>query len=125
LESHAEKGIALATELQNAVSCPGAAVAPHTYWVFPILVEQPERMLEHLTRAGFDATQGQSLCVVNPPTNRPGPRATAAEGLLAKVVFLPFYPEMPPRQSQRMAAAVLAFHSTKASIECFFSNKAS
>ena len=44
--------------------------------------------MEHLTRAGFDATQGQSLCVVRPPADRPGQKATAAEDLLAKVVFL-------------------------------------
>jgi perosamine synthetase len=121
-ERHVAKGTALAASLRNSVSCPGAAVVPHTYWVFPILVEQPDQMLEHLTLAGFDATQGQSLCVVHPPADRLGQRATAAEDLLAKVVFLPFYPEMPPRQSQRMARAVLAFQRGKPPIERFASS---
>jgi perosamine synthetase len=111
-ERHVAKGTALAASLRNIVPCPGATVTPHTYWVFPILVEQPDQMLEHLTRSGFDATQGQSLCVVAPPADRLGQRATAAENLLANVVFLPFYPEMPARQSQRMAMAILAFQPT-------------
>jgi dTDP-4-amino-4,6-dideoxygalactose transaminase len=122
-ERHVAKGTALAASLRNTVFCPGAAVTPHTYWVFPILVEQPEDLLEHLTRTGFDATQGQSLCVVRPPADRLGQRAAAAEDLLAKVVFLPFYPEMPPRQSQRMATAVLAFQSTKRLIQRYSSSK--
>jgi perosamine synthetase len=114
-ERHVAKGKAMAASLQSTVSCPGAAVAPHTYWVFPVLVEQPAELLEHMTRAGFDATQGQSLCVVAPPPDRAQHKAAAAEHLLAKVVFLPFYPELPPRQSQRMAAAVLAYQSAKSS----------
>jgi perosamine synthetase len=108
-ERHVAKGVALADSLQNAIFCPAAAVIPHTYWVFPILVEEPNQMLEHLTRSGFDATQGHSLCVVPPPADRLGQKATAAENLLGRVVFLPFYPEMPARQSQRMAMAALAF----------------
>ena len=116
-ERHVAKGKALAASLQNAMSCPGAAVVPHTYWVFPVVVEQPAELLEHLTRAGFDATQGQSLCVVSPPADRVGQKATAAENLLAKVVFLPFYPELPPRESSRLAETVLVFYRTKPPIE--------
>ena len=99
------------------MSCPGAAVVPHTYWVFPVLVEQPAELLEHLTRAGFDATQGQSLCVVSPPADRVDRKATAAENLLAKVVFLPFYPELPPGASRRLAETVLAFYRSKPAIK--------
>jgi perosamine synthetase len=109
LEQHTDNGMALVEDLRKTVSCPGAAVSPHAYWVFPILADQPDQMLEHLTRAGFDATQGQSLCVVHPPADQPAHRATIAEDTLAKTVFLPFYPEMPRSQSHRMAMAVLAF----------------
>jgi dTDP-4-amino-4,6-dideoxygalactose transaminase len=116
-DQHIAKGRALTASLQNAFCCPGAAVVPHTYWVFPILVEQPAELLEHLLLAGFDATQGQSLCVVAPPADRLGRKATAAEDLLAKVVFLPFYPELPPRESHRLAETVLAFRTSKAPME--------
>ncbi|MGA7698517.1 MAG: DegT/DnrJ/EryC1/StrS family aminotransferase [Thermoguttaceae bacterium] len=112
-ERHAAKGMALAEELRDAMPCPGAAVAPHTYWVFPVIVGQPAELMEHLTRAGFDATQGQSLCVVAPPPDRAAQKATAAEDLLANVVFLPFYPELPPAEARRLADTVLAFYASK------------
>jgi dTDP-4-amino-4,6-dideoxygalactose transaminase len=106
-EQHTAKGKALAALLQEGVSCPGATAVPHTYWVFPILVEEPDRLMDGLARAGFDATQGHSLCVVAPPRDRPGQGAAAAETILTKVVFLPFYPELPGCESQRMAQTVL------------------
>ena len=108
---HAAKGKAMTESLHNALSCPGTAVDPNTFWVFPVIVDKPVDLVEHLTRAGFDATQGQSLCVVSPPADRAARRATAAEELLANVVFLPFYPELPPREAHRLANTVLAFHT--------------
>ena len=95
LERHVKKGRKLAELLKENVFCPGAESSPHTYWVFPVLVNEPGGLIEHLARAGFDATQGQSLCVVPPPTDRPELKARMAEDILAKIVFLPFYPELP------------------------------
>ena len=116
-ERHVAKGRTLAESLGNVMSCPGTAVVPNTYWVFPVVVREPAELLEHLTRAGFDATQGQSLCVVSPPADRVNQKATAAEDLLANVVFLPFYPELPPAESRRLAETVLAFCTAKPPIE--------
>ncbi len=113
-ERHAAKGKALADKLQGAMPCPGTTVAPNTYWVFPVLVGRPTELMEHLTRAGFDATQGQSMCVVSPPADRTNQKAAAAEELLANLVFLPFYPELPPAEARRLAETVLAFHTSKA-----------
>ena len=114
-ERHVAKGKALAESLQKAMPCPGMAVVPNTYWVFPVIVDKPGELLEHLTRAGFDATQGQSLCVVAPPADRTGQKATAADDLLANVVFLPFYPELPPSEARRLAETLLAFCTSKLS----------
>ncbi len=108
-ELHAEKGRSLARILSTGgISCPGAAMAPHTYWVFPVAADEPKRLMGELARAGFDATQGQSLCVVPPPADRMMLKARAAQELLARIVFLPFYPELPPAASERMAAVVAA-----------------
>ncbi len=106
---HTAKGVALAANLREFVDCPGSAVSPHTYWVFPMIAEEPERLIEHLARAGFDATQGQSLCVVSSDRDAADHAAPVAAELLAKMVFLPFYPELPPQESQRLAASVRAF----------------
>jgi perosamine synthetase len=107
LERHVAKGQKLARLLCENVLRPGAANAPHNYWVFPVLVNEPEQMIEHLARAGFDATQGQSLCVVPPPANRLKQYANMAEKILANIVFLPFYPELIESESKQMAIEVL------------------
>ena len=107
LERHVKKGRDLAALLNENVFCPGATISPHTYWVFPVLVNEPGGLIEHLAMAGFDATQGQSLCVVPPPADRPELKARMADEILAKLVFVPFYPELPPREAERMAGEVL------------------
>ncbi|MBU4270509.1 MAG: DegT/DnrJ/EryC1/StrS family aminotransferase [Planctomycetes bacterium] len=107
-QRHTEKGRTLANLLKKSVSCPGADTVPHTYWVFPVVVDAPKCLMEHLVRAGFDATQGQSLCVVPPPGDRPSSRAVVAEQLLANIIFLPFYPELTATESKRIAEIVLA-----------------
>ncbi len=108
-QQHSEKGHKLTRILTaGGVSCPGAAMNPHTYWVFPVAVDEPRRLMAELARAGFDATQGQSLCVVPPPAGRMALKARAAQELLSRLVFLPFYPELPADESQRMAEVVAA-----------------
>ncbi|MBN2579457.1 MAG: DegT/DnrJ/EryC1/StrS family aminotransferase [Pirellulales bacterium] len=106
-QRHAAKGRELTVRLNGAVLCPGTSSTPHNYWVFPVLVDEPPRLIEQLVRSGYDATQGVSLCVVPPPADRSEQKACFAEEFLKKVVFLPFYPELPTRRSQRMAAVVL------------------
>jgi len=64
-------------------------------------------VLESLGARGFDATQGQSMCVVQPPKGRPQLQARAAQQILDQTVYLPFYPEMPERAFRRMADLVL------------------
>jgi dTDP-4-amino-4,6-dideoxygalactose transaminase len=68
---------------------------PHTFWVFPILVDDPQAAIAALRDHGFDATQGQSMCVAPPPFDRPERAARTAEEILARIVYLPLYPELP------------------------------
>ena len=107
LEDQREKGRLLGRLLNHQVACPAATVVPHTHWVFPILVDNPQQVLAGLRRAGFDATQGQSLWVVAAPGDRPWLEPTAAREVLSHVVFLPLYPEMSNQAVRRMAQAVL------------------
>jgi perosamine synthetase len=105
LAKHVEKGRDLSDAINKDIFCPGATNQPNTYWVFPVLVNQPDQLIEQLVREGFDATQGQSLCVVPAPAGRA--KASLAEEILAKIVFLPFYPELSEKESRRMAEVVL------------------
>ncbi len=102
------RGRLLAGLLEEKVVCPGAASAEHNHWVFPILVENPEGVIAALRQAGFDATQGQSMATVPTPADRPELAPRLAANSLAKMVYLPMYPEMPEQALERMAQVVLA-----------------
>ena len=79
----------------------------HTYWVFPILVDDNESMLAALLDAGFDATQGSSMEIVEAPEGRTD-TAGNIRALFPKIVYLPLYPEMSRSTLRRMADVVIA-----------------
>jgi perosamine synthetase len=108
LERRTSHGQLLVRLLRDKVVCPGAVVGAHVHWVFPILVENPEAVIAALRKAGFDATQGQSMATVAPPVDRPEVAPRQAANVLAKMVYLPIYPEMPERAIRKMAEVVLS-----------------
>ena len=107
LAKRTANGRLLSERLRGRLPCPGASAEEHTYWVFPVVAENPTRCSRRSRQAGFDATQGQSMCVVPTPEERSDMLAPTAADTLARVVFLPIYPEMPTRSVRKMAHAVL------------------
>jgi dTDP-4-amino-4,6-dideoxygalactose transaminase len=81
---------------------PAGEVENHTHWVFPILAEDPARVIAELAEAGYDATQGSSLRVIDPPEDRPELDAQTTRDMLAEMVFLPLSPAMPRREIERL-----------------------
>ncbi len=94
----------MAKLLEGKVVCPGTSLHEHVHWVFPILVDNPEEVIAALRKAGFDATQGQSMATVAPPADRPEITPCRAANVLAAMVYLPIYPEMPSAPSARWPA---------------------
>lgn len=107
LSRRTANGRLLVERLRSRLPCPGASAEAHSYWVFPVVADDPAEMMTALRRAGFDATQGQSMCVVPTPEGRGDMLAPTATDTLARIVFLPIYPEMPTRSVRKMARAVL------------------
>jgi dTDP-4-amino-4,6-dideoxygalactose transaminase len=93
---------AIIERLSDAAEFPGAAAEEHCHWVLPIRVDEPRRLIAELRGAGFDSTQGQSLCVVPAPADRAELDPRAARATMAGIVFLPCYPEMPPAVVERL-----------------------
>ena len=62
-----------AIDLLPALERPGDGAAVHTYWVFPVLHDDPERLIHHLWARGIDATRGASSLSWSLP-RRAGPR---------------------------------------------------
>jgi len=106
LAARAAAGEAFLERLGEVEACPGAASTPHSHWVFPLRVDDPPTAIAALARSGFDATQGQSLVVVDPPDDRPELDPLVTRDTMKKVIYLPCYPELPPEAISRLAAAI-------------------
>jgi perosamine synthetase len=95
---------ALGEELAARLPCqslPGRAALDRTYWVFPVVSDDPPRLIEILRSNGFDAIRATtSIAAVGSP---PPPRATE---LMDRVVFVPAYPELPRAAVDRLADAL-------------------
>jgi len=97
-------------ELMPNIRLLGEKANNHSYWVFPIQVEQPDNLMRHLWQKGFDATRGaSSLYVVKPPAHRHQWRPIEAQETMEKVLYLPVYPGVSVRDLKRLAYIVTHF----------------
>lgn len=93
-----------AIELMPALERPGDGAAVHSYWVFPVLHDDPERLIHHLWARGIDATRGaSSLCVVAPPGDRPEVNPIEAIEMFARLLYVPTYAGLESRDVERLA----------------------
>ncbi|HVX64441.1 MAG TPA: hypothetical protein VHC19_27710, partial [Pirellulales bacterium] len=97
---------------------PGAAAGDHTHWVLPVYAPQPQQLIKRLREAGFDCTQGQSLCVVSAPPGRPDLEPYDARETMAGVVFLPCYPEMSGAERERLIHTLAEYFEQSAETVC-------
>ena len=89
------------------VERPGARALGAPDWVFPVLTDEPERLRAELRRAGFDtSTATTSIAAVPAAPDRPELAPTRAESMLARVIFLPVYPELCDDEAEALADAV-------------------
>lgn len=87
---------------------PGGGMPHHKHWLFPTLTPEPERLMRHLWRHGFDATRGASnLTCVPVPDGHPVP--ANAQRLMAEVLYLPLYPSATSGELRRMARVIQEF----------------
>lgn len=98
-----QRGQKLLARLSSNWTCPGASGDPHVFWVFPLLAASPEAVLALLRDQDFDATQGQSLVAIDAPADREELTPTAAQGVVERLLFLPFYDALPDEELDRMA----------------------
>ncbi|MBN1587949.1 MAG: DegT/DnrJ/EryC1/StrS family aminotransferase [Pirellulales bacterium] len=96
----------LIRRLPAGVVRPGSAARDNSYWVFPVLADDPGRLAAELAEAGFDTTRGGSLRPVEPPEDRPELDPKTARRILAGMVFMPLCPQMPRREIERLAGVL-------------------
>ena len=108
LEARAAKGRRLRERLGNAVVVPAVDNAHHDYWVFPILVDDPRAFVSALRTEGFDSSDAARTTLIPPPPDRPQLEASIAARLLADLVIVPCYPDMPDAEIEREARVIKA-----------------
>lgn len=108
LERRAEAGERVAAALPAGLPQPGRRAPSRTHWVFPVVTRTPERLLADLVAAGFDATRSTtSIAAVDAPPGTAQPET--AQAVMAKVVFLPVYPELPDTARARLIETLEAY----------------
>lgn len=96
-----------AKSLPKEISYPGDRAEFHSFWVFPILLEARERFMEQLHLRGFDGTAaGSALAVIEPPAGRKSQEPAKTRELYRRLLYLPVYPKVPPRERRRLSAAI-------------------
>jgi perosamine synthetase len=96
----------LTANLPVPLVAPGAAIHGSTHWLFPVLTSRPDQLIVACRRAGFDAARGaSSVCAVAAPAGRPEAEPITAQRMMACLVFLPAYPELPKGSLARIVAA--------------------
>lgn len=107
LRRRAAAGAWLACNLPPGLQLAGAAMNGHTHWLFPVMAAQPDELIAACRAAGFDAARGaSSVAAVPAPANRPEADPVDARRMMAALVFLPAYPELPRGSLARLASAI-------------------
>ncbi|MEM8668973.1 MAG: DegT/DnrJ/EryC1/StrS family aminotransferase [Planctomycetota bacterium] len=76
----------------------------HSYWVYPLFVNDPPALCRRLQAFGYDATHRSRMAIVD--GDQPTKRATLTEARWRRVVFLPWSPDMPDEAIDEMAGLV-------------------
>ncbi len=100
VENRRQHGEFLRNALGPDVYVLGSAMNRQTWWVFPVLVDEPERIIPRLWDAGYDASNSCSLHAV---TDGVG---SIASSVLEHIVFLPLHVDMPKSELSRMARII-------------------
>ena len=90
------------------ICIPTSQAEEHAYWLIPVLAPDPPELIAHLATAGFHATQGRALAVVEHDDPDDGPPPQGARTLYEHAVYLPFDPSMPAPVLDRLAEMVKA-----------------
>ena len=104
------RGEALRARLHPSFALSRDGAVDNTYWVFPILVDDPVATVQRLRQAGFDATCRTRLAIVEPPPTRPDLDPVHVRRLLEHLVFLPWHARLPQRALDRMVDLLAATH---------------
>jgi dTDP-4-amino-4,6-dideoxygalactose transaminase len=106
LDARAETARKLRSYLGNAARVPSEANDIHTYWAFPIVVDDPDKIIKALRAKGFDGANLPRSQAVEPPDDRPKLDPVTARETMAHLMILPCYPAIPDSELEREAGII-------------------
>ncbi len=85
----------------SAGHAPGSRALEPTYWVTPVLAEDPDAVRRKLMERGFDATRGTtSMRVIGDEPER----TTGANGMMQRILYLPSPAHLPEAKRRELRA---------------------
>ncbi len=106
LEARASRGRKLRDLIGDSVVLPGQMNNVHTYWVFPMLVDEPRAFIEALREKGFDCADLPRSQAVPAPADRQALSPETAAQALSDMVVVPCYPGMSDDDLEREAGII-------------------
>jgi perosamine synthetase len=101
-----QKGRLLAGLLRDVAMLPGQTSQHHDYWLFSVVADKPNDLIDALREEGFDAGGLPRSQTVEAPKNRCDIGLVLAKGMLDAVVVVPCYGSMPDHEIEREAAVI-------------------
>ncbi|MFB2894660.1 DegT/DnrJ/EryC1/StrS family aminotransferase, partial [Aerosakkonemataceae cyanobacterium BLCC-F50] len=115
-----DKARLLISHLAPEIVYPGSKTAFHSFWVFPILVDNPDSLMIKLRAEGFDATRGNTSLThfsIFPETELSKVKNLfTAKQLSEQILYLPVYANMPDSDIIRLAELINQY---KQEHECY------
>jgi perosamine synthetase len=108
------KGRLLTSQVNSAVRLPGQANPHHDYWVYPLLVTEPKKLIRWLRSRGFDAADLPRSQHIGAPEGRVELEPADAATLMRDIVVVPCYESMPDHEIKRLGAAIREFDKSAA-----------
>jgi perosamine synthetase len=99
-QKRAERARHFWTVLNQAELNPGNTVMRHSYWLLPLMTEEPQLLMQRLRRAGFDTTTGTTSLTVL------GESAMQAKQLIKHLLYLPIHPSIPTAEVVRLSQLI-------------------
>jgi len=110
-------GAYIASQLtEKGVDVVASGVDTCTWWLLPVLDEDPQALACALWRRGFDATSTSTqLAFVghHRPDDEPVSTGETARSIMNRIIYLPLYPDMSASAAGSLAAAVLDTRSER------------
>lgn len=104
LRARSEAGEQLSRAIAPHIQLLGGAMPHRTHWLVASLLRTPERAIEPLRAAGFDAARGTtSITAIPAPADRPELQPAVARAAMDRVLFVPAYPEISAADRARLA----------------------